>query len=111
MRKLGVKATVGRKEESARVHRMPTVVTFVRHSTRSLAKTHVQAGAYSRLMGGEGEEEEQDCGVGGRETHILLPPHACRHHSDNYSSSGSSKTYRGVIAFMAEIPPRTHTHA
>lgn len=43
MRRLEVKAMAGRKEESARVHSMPTGVTFVRHSTRSLAKTHVQA--------------------------------------------------------------------
>lgn len=45
MRKLEVKEIVGRKEESARVHSMPTGVTFVRHSTHSLAKTHMQAKA------------------------------------------------------------------
>lgn len=41
MKRLAVKVIVERKEESVRAHSMPTGVTFVRHSARSLAKTHV----------------------------------------------------------------------
>lgn len=88
--RLAVKVIVERKEESVHAHSMPTGVTFVRHSARSLAKTHV-----CRPRPSHGRGKRQDCGV---EAHRLAenvhpaPPVCMRkeaHDGDNVSMKHS----------------------